>query len=60
MSEEFWGGFVIGIPIGLAFIAGLALGLYSHPYEQCTRKGFTNPGDIGECIWLLDNQPALR
>lgn len=61
---KFWGGFVIGIPIGLAFIlafiAGLALGLYSHPYEQCTRKGFTNPEDIGECIWLLDNQPALR
>ena len=68
MSEKFWEGFwdgfgrasKYGIPIGLAFIAGLALGSYSHPYEQCTRKGFTNPEDIGECIWLLDNQPALR
>lgn len=49
-----------GIPIALAFIIGLTLGSYSHPYEQCTRKGFTNAEDIGECIWLLDNQPALR
>lgn len=67
-SKAFWEGFregyvkasVFGIPIALAFVAGLALGSYSHPYEQCTRKGFTSPEDIGECIWLLDNQPALR
>ena len=44
----------------LAFIAGWAWAMYSHPYEQCTRKGFTDPSDIGECIWLLQNQPALR
>ena len=68
MSKAFWEGFrtgftttsKYGIPIALAFVLGLALGSYSHPYEVCTRKGFTNPEDIGECIWLLQNQPALR
>lgn len=44
----------------VAFVIGLALGSYSHPYEQCTRKGFDDPVDIGECIWLLGNQPALK
>ena len=49
------------IPIAAAFIVGLTLGSWSHPYERCTvGKGFTNPEDIGECIWLLDNQPGLR
>ena len=39
-----------------AFVVGLALGSASHPYERCTvGKGFTNPEDIGECIWLLQN-----
>ena len=50
-----------GIPIAIAFILGLILGSAGHPYERCTvGKGFTNPEDIGECIWLLDNQPGLR
>jgi hypothetical protein len=45
----------------IAFIAGWAFAIYTHPYERCTvGKGFTNPEDIGECIWLLENQPALR
>ena len=50
--------------IGVGFILGAWVGAWAswvtHPYEQCTRKGFTNPEDIGECIWLLENQPALR
>ena len=55
MDKIFWlGGILTGLGVGIA------LGNYAHPYEQCTRKGFTNPEDIGECIWLLDNQPALR
>ena len=68
MTKAFWEGFKdgftkaskYGIPIVAVFVIGLALGSYSHPYEQCTRKGFTNPEDVGECIWLLNNQPALR
>lgn len=49
-----------GIPVAIAFVVGLALGSWSHPYERCTvGKGFTNPEDIGECIWLLENQLAL-
>ena len=50
-----------GIPIAIAFIVGLILGSASHPYERCTvGKGFTDPVDIGECIWLLQNQSSLR
>ena len=69
MSKAFWEGYWIGcvqaskygIPIAIALIVGLTLGSWSHPYERCTvGKGFTNPEDIGECIWLLDNQPSLR
>ena len=54
MSKVFWlGGILTGLGIGLA------LGSYSHPYEVCERKGVT-PDDIAECVWLLENQPALR
>ena len=64
MTKAFWQGFGEGYMkafwIGIAFAIGIALGSYSHPYEQCTRKGFTNPEDVGECVWLLNNQPALR
>ena len=42
------------------FIAGWAFAMYTHPYEKCVRKGFTDPVDIGECIWLLGEVPALR
>lgn len=67
MIKAFWEGFREGvlqggkycIPLALALAAGWALGSYLHPYEQCTRKGFTDPVAIGECIWLLENQPAL-
>jgi hypothetical protein len=61
MSKPFLEASKYGIPITAAFIVGLTLGSWSHPYERCTvGKGFTNPEDIGECIWLLDNQPGLR
>ena len=69
MSKAFWEGFrngftrtsKYGIPLAVVFVLGLYLGSASHPYERCTvGKGFTNPEDIGECIWLLDNQPGLR
>jgi len=44
-----------------AFGLGFEFAYTIHPYERCTvEKGFTNPEDIGECIWLLENQPALR
>jgi hypothetical protein len=47
--------------LAIAFIAGWAVAMYFHPYERCTvGKGYTNPEDIGECIWLLENQSALR
>jgi hypothetical protein len=68
MSKAFWQGFKEGymkffwpgIIVSSAFVLGVLLGNHGHPYEQCTRKGFTNAEDIGECIWLLNNQPALR
>ena len=45
-----------GIPIAIAFIVGLILGSASHPYERCTvGKGYIDPVDISECIWLLQN-----
>jgi len=44
-----------------AFGAGIEFAYQIHPYERCTvDKGFTDPNDIGECIWLLQNQSALR
>ena len=49
-----------GIPIAVAFVAGLALGSYSHPYEVCKRKYPNIDDNILECVWLLENQPALR
>ena len=42
-----------------AVIIGWAFGMYTHPYEVCERKG-VSPDDIAECVWLLENQPALR
>ena len=43
----------------VAFIGGITIGYYAHPYEECQRRGIT-PDDVGECVWLLKNQPALR
>ena len=46
--------------LGLSFAFGWALAMYTHPYERCLRKGYTQADHIGECIWLLENQPSLR
>ena len=44
-----------------AFGLGFEFAYQIHPYERCTvEKGFANPEDIGECIWLLENQESLR
>jgi hypothetical protein len=56
--EGFWTGFTnaskYGIPIAVAFVLGLTLGSWSHPYEQCKRK-YEDPNDIMECVWILEN-----
>ena len=62
MSKAFWEGFVNGFsrssiifgPVILAFIIGLTLGSWSHPYEICTRLHST-PEDIAECTWIRMN-----
>jgi hypothetical protein len=68
MSKSFWERFSTGfttaskygIPIAVAFVLGLTLGSWSHPYEQCKRKYPNIDEHIHECVWLLENQPALR
>ena len=63
MSKAFWQGFREGYMkyfwVGIAFSIGLALGSYSHPYEKCKRM-YVGLENIDECVWLLENQPALR
>jgi hypothetical protein len=58
MSKVFWEGFKEGYMkffwIGIAFAIGIALGSYSHPYEQCKRMHDT-PEDIAECVWIKEN-----
>jgi hypothetical protein len=62
MSKAFWEGFgtgfnkgsMIGIPAAAAFVLGLALGSYSHPYEVCKRM-YDTPEYIVECVWILEN-----
>ena len=52
---------IILLFMAAAFFTGMEFAYQIHPYERCTvDKGYTNPEDIGECIWLLNNQPALR
>lgn len=61
-SKAFWEGFkegyvkasILGIPAAVAFITGLALGSYAHPYEECKRK-YETPEDISECVWILEH-----
>ena len=62
MSKAFWEGFKdgftkaskYGIPIAAAFVLGLTLGSWSHPYEQCKRM-YDTPEDIAECAWIKEN-----
>ena len=49
MSKTFWlGGILTGLGVGLA------LGLYSHPYEVCKRM-YDTPEDVSECVWIKEN-----
>lgn len=43
----------------LFLVGGMGIGYYSHPYEVCSEKHVSDE-NIGECVWLLKNQPALR
>jgi len=53
--------FIILLLMAGAFGLGFEFAYQTHPYERCTvEKGFTNPGDIGECVWLLENQSIMR
>ena len=62
-TKAFWEGFQTGftntskygIPIALAFVLGLTLGSWSHPYEVC-KKQHETPEDISECVWILENE----
>lgn len=62
MSKAFWEGFrngflqasKYGIPIAAAFIVGLTLGSWSHPYEVCKRM-YNTPEDVSECVWIKEN-----
>lgn len=63
MSKAFWnvvvGGFTrgskeYGIPIAVAFVVGLTLGSYAHPYEQCKRM-YDSAEEISECTWIKTN-----
>lgn len=47
------------VMIIVAFIGGIYTGYYGHPYEKCNSM-YASAEDIGECIWLLRNQPALQ
>ena len=63
MSKMFWESFMdgftraskYGIPIAAAFVLGVLLGNYGHPYEECQRM-YNTPEDISECVWLLENR----
>lgn len=63
MSKTFWQGFREGylkffwpsIFISCAFVLGVLLGNYGHPYEECQRM-YNTPEDISECVWLLENR----
>ena len=53
--EDFWWRWTRTIIIiAIALVAGLVLGSYSHPYEQCKRM-YETPEDISECVWIKEN-----
>ena len=62
MSKAFWEGFREGflkffwpgIAISSAFVLGVFVGIYGHPYEVCKRM-YATPEDISECVWIKEN-----
>ena len=40
--------------LAIAFIAGWAVAMYFHPYEQCKRM-YDTPEDVSECVWIKEN-----
>ncbi len=62
MSKAFWEGFregyskasIVGVVLAIAFVAGLTMGSYSHPYEVCKRM-YNTPEDVLECVWIKEN-----
>jgi hypothetical protein len=37
-----------------SFLAGMELADTLNPYEQCKHM-YTDPYDIGECVWIKEN-----
>jgi hypothetical protein len=62
MSKAFWEGFkdgfskasIVGVALAVAFVVGLTMGSYSHPYEICKRM-YDTQEDISECMWIKEN-----
>ena len=58
MGKAFWEGFREGYLkffwVSSAFVLGVLLGNYGHPYEECKRK-YEDPNNIMECVWILEN-----
>lgn len=50
--EGFWYGFTKAFGYALAFYFGTLL--CTHPYDTCSEQ-YTDPTDISECIWILEN-----
>ena len=51
--EEFLKLFWPGIIVSSAFVLGVLLGNYGHPYEECKRK-YEDPNDIMECVVRIE------
>jgi hypothetical protein len=67
MTRSFWEGFRagylrnawVGFAIAGAFVAGVYLGHYDHPYEECKNMNDV-PEDIMECVYILEHQESYR
>ena len=51
--EEFLKLFWPGIIVSSAFVLGVLLGNYGHPYEECKRM-YEDPNDIMECVVRIE------
>jgi len=51
--EEFLKLFWPGIIVSSAFVLGVLLGNYGHPYEECKHK-YEDPNDIMECVVRIE------